>query len=276
MRKFFVLASMLLSMVSGAHAELMLPSSGDKLGVGGHLKMHRAVAVDAAAPDSALQVTATGETRVKSVRINHELLTATPINLNRMSAAVGVASGAAPNSVFIGAGGAVSVPGYLSFGDGKICGAPLRIVPGGSEPILVRNNTDTQTLLKLTPATNQETVIGAVTDKPVTPAGVNAALASFSATAFDGSLGAFGRQRFSSGLTLQWGTVTVPGDSSVLVPFSPAFSEAVYVVLFSPIKNLMGSSSDGELTRGGLTTSGVYLNNGKNVSLDIAWMALGK
>ena len=106
----FAVFGALMMLLSGvADGALLLPVSGDKLGAGGHLRMHRSVAVDSAAPDSALWVTSGGETRVHSLRINGALLTKTPTEIDKLSSVVAVDASAPNGSISVSSSGVVSV-----------------------------------------------------------------------------------------------------------------------------------------------------------------------
>ena len=106
----FAVFGALMMLLSGvADGALLLPVSGDKLGAGGHLRMHRSVAVDSAAPDSALWVTSGGETRVHSLRINGALLTKTPTEIDKLSSVVAVDASAPNGSISVSSSGVVTV-----------------------------------------------------------------------------------------------------------------------------------------------------------------------
>jgi len=168
---------------ASAHAALLLPVSGDKLGLGGHLRMHRTIAVDSASPDSSLWVTGSGEVRVKAIRINQQLLTATPIHINRLSSAIAVDPAASGTVVTVGDQGLSFAQDNdgVSFGGGarlwSKAGGGLNIKPGDDlYPIAVRDANDLVDELILRPATISEAVDGTVTNKPVTPVGLKAAI----------------------------------------------------------------------------------------------------
>lgn len=165
-----------------AQAEILLPVSGDKLGLGGHLRMHRAITVDSASPDSSLYVTASGETRVKSIRINQQRLIATPTQLNRLSEAITVDPGASSIVTVNNQGLYLSNDDDgITFYDGariyKHAGGGLRIKPHEpSIPVIVRDASDAIDQLVLMPATNAEAIDGSIPNKPITPASLKAVL----------------------------------------------------------------------------------------------------
>lgn len=187
MKRFFLFCFFVVS--ATAQAALLLPVSGDKLGVGGHLKMHRTIAVDSSSPDSSIWVMASGESRVKALRINQQLLTATPVQLNRLNSAISIDVTATSGTVAISSQGLV-LPyddDGIGFFDGariwKQSVAGLRIKPHSDAfPITVRNAENDADVLILKPATPAETIDGSILNQPVTPAGVKAVIDNLSAT----------------------------------------------------------------------------------------------
>jgi microcystin-dependent protein len=87
MKQFFAVVALLAALITSvAQAAWLIPSSGTKLGAGGHLKMHRVVTINDAAPDSSLTVAPSGVLSVKGLRIDAELLITPVSKINSLGA----------------------------------------------------------------------------------------------------------------------------------------------------------------------------------------------
>ena len=111
MRRFGFSVTLVLALVVSfcdGYSTLLLPNSGDKLGAGGHLAMHRIFAVDSAAPDSSAYIDSSGKLRVKGLRVDGVLLGSTPTQLDKINAVVAVSSSAPASALSVSSSGVTS------------------------------------------------------------------------------------------------------------------------------------------------------------------------
>ena len=108
MRRFGFSVALVLALVVSfcdGYSTLLLPQSGDKLGAGGHLKMHRVFAVDSTAPDTSAYIDSLGNLRIKGLRVNGVLLGATPAQLDKVNQAVTVSPAAPVGALSVSSSG---------------------------------------------------------------------------------------------------------------------------------------------------------------------------
>ena len=108
MRRFGFSVALVLALVVSfcdGYSTLLLPQGGDKLGTGGHLKMHRVFAVDSAAPDTSAYIDSLGKLRIKGLRVNGVLLGATPAQLDKINQAVTVSPAAPVGALSVSSSG---------------------------------------------------------------------------------------------------------------------------------------------------------------------------
>lgn len=111
-----------------------------------------------------------------------------------------------------------------------------------------------------------------------TTAFVNAEIANDIGNAFTGanqSLAATGFQVFPGGLILNWGSISLPQDSSRTVTFPKAFVTAGFTVQLSVEYPLYIFTSD-LFSWSNLTTTQVTLHNGSNFTITAHYLAIGK